>query len=74
MNTYSLKAHLEQLSLGDPNHLYTMICECAKCADKKWVKVRTAQIPEVATKLGFTDMITKAQFDTLIHKVVQKAG
>lgn len=74
MNTYSLKAHLEQLSDNNPNHIYTMICECKACADKKWVKVSTAQIPSVATKLGYTDMITKAQFDDIIHRVVQKVG
>ena len=74
MNTYSLKAHLEQLSDNNPNHIYTMICECKACADKNWVKVKTAQIPAVATKLGYSDMMTKADFDTMIHKIVQKAG
>ena len=74
MNTYSLKAHLEQLSNNNPNHVYTMICECNDCADKNWVKVPTAQIPSVATKLGYSDMITKAQFDNIIHRVVQKVG
>lgn len=74
MNTYSLKAHLEQLSDNNPNHIYTMICECKACADKNWVKVKTVHIPDVARLLGYDDMITKAQFDTLVHKIVQKAG
>ena len=74
MNTYSISAHLEQLSDSNPQHVYTMICECKECSDKKWVKVTTAQIPALATKLGYSDMITKAEFDNIVHRVVQKVG
>jgi hypothetical protein len=74
VNTFSLKSHLDQLSDNNPQHVYTMICECNECSDKNWVKVLTAQIPSVATKLGYADMITKAEFEALVHKVVQKAG
>ena len=74
MNTYSLKAHLSQFTTSNPNHVYTMICECKACNGKNWVKVRTTQIPSVATKLGYSDMITEAQFNNIIHQVVQKVG
>lgn len=74
MNTYSLKAHIEQYTNENPNHVYTMICECNACADKKWVKVLTASIPSVATNLRYDDMITVEQFNNLVHRVVQKLG
>jgi hypothetical protein len=69
-----LSEHLRQFTDINPQHLYTMFCECYRCKNKKFVKVRTDQIPLVAEKMGYGDLITTRQFENIIHAVVQKLG
>ena len=56
---------------NNPNHIYTFVCFCDKCESKQFVKIRTAQLPAVATKAGYSDMMTREQLDELAHKVIQ---
>ena len=75
MNAYSISQWVNDTYLAkNPEHIFTMVCDCSKCANKKFVKIRTAQLPELAIKAGFSDMITAKQLQELMHKVVQKAG
>lgn len=75
MTTYSITEWVNtELLANNAGHIFTMVCDCKECANKNFVKVRSAQLPALAIKAGYADMITAKQFQELMHKVVQKAG
>ena len=75
MGTYSITNWVKtEFLANNAGHIFTMSCFCQQCVNKSFVKVRTAQIPALALKAGYPDMITAKQFQQLMHKVVQKAG
>ncbi len=75
MNAYSITTWVNDNFLAsNPDHIYTFVCDCKQCENKKFVKIRTATLPALVIKAGYSDMITAKQFEELAHKVVQKAG
>ena len=73
MNTtvFSFSNYINELGGLAP---YTFLCECKACNSKRMVKVQKNEASQFVTKLGYSDELTKEEFDQMHHNIMQQFG
>jgi hypothetical protein len=68
METYSLSAWVQSSKFKT----WTFLCLCPECkAAPNTIKIHFNELPEVAKRLGYPDMITKKDLNEISHRMLK---